>query len=349
MTVKQFDYCVSNPPYQNDKNSAIFHNFQNIGDTIATNSTMIYPADKWMTKSGKGVGLDEFTDDQLTSRNLLSLDVYEDANSIFGGIELHGGISILNKSKEYDNQGKIDITTFDFNMVPNQKFINIQQGKTLSISNAMNNIVEKVLNHKDSKEFLSNIVCSTSLYGIGSSFIEKSNNSITDADYANEEGFVKVLTNGTSGTQGRVGWFWIPVSDVPKNSDTVDKYVVAVSTRHSAGYGGRSQQARIFRPGEIFGDSRFGVAIFDTLEEAENFYLWLSSDIVRVLLLSSSRRVKNFGTNVPVLKSYKNTTKEIDFTKNINEQLIAKYELSAEDLQYIDSTIKTLGSFEMIE
>lgn len=50
---RQFNYCISNPPYQNTSNSAIFHIFHNLSTYFSHDSIMIYPAQKWLLKSGK--------------------------------------------------------------------------------------------------------------------------------------------------------------------------------------------------------------------------------------------------------------------------------------------------------
>lgn len=348
--IEKFDFAISNPPYQDEKNSAIFHNFQKVGDVVADKTSMVYPADKWMLRSGKGVGLDEFSIQQLNENTLKNITVFEDANSLFEGIELHGGISIVTKDKSFDNSGKIDVHTYDFDMVSNAQVFSAPGERTISTSNSMNVIVQKVIKNAGTDLFLDSVSCPTSLYGIGSNFIQNNKAlAIPDETYNNEKGYVRVLANETTGTQGRVKWFWVPAAVVPKKPIVSDDYIIAISTRHAAGYGGRSQQARIFSPEEFFGDSRYGVASFTTQEEAENFFKWMSSDVVRILILSSSRRIKNFGTNVPLLKSYKQGDSEIDFSKDINLQLIKKYKLDSDDVEFMTNTISTLGAFAMDE
>lgn len=352
---RKFDYVLSNPPYQDTGNSAIFHVFQEYADSITQHVSMIYPADKWMLKSGKGEGLDAFAAIQLNSPYITSITVYEDAQSVFGGIELHGGISIVAKDFSFHNDGCIAITTIDFDSNVDCRTLNAPGDRTLSTSNAINGIVEKVLTVSGDAQFLHDIALQTSLYGIGSNFIENNRSvAIPDGEYQHgeyhhEQNYVRVLANNTTGTQGRVQWFWVPENSVPKMSECSSKYVVAISTRHASGYGGRSQQARIFHPNEYFGDSRYAVAAFDTREEAQNFFTWMSSNVIRLLILSSSRRIKNFGTNVPLLTTYTSKNTAINFSQNIDKQLYHCYDFTSDEILFIEKTIATLGSFAMEE
>jgi len=366
MKSKKFDYVFSNPPYQDKANSAIFHHFQKFSDLVGKKTSLIYPADKWMNKSGKGSGFDEFSDNQLKSQNIKSITVYEDANYVFETIALHGGISIVETDNTITNNNLINISSREMDGYYSSIFINNLYPRTVSTSNRMNTLVEKVMcthwnkdKHVSKKEklfeepqpqFLSDLLLSSSFYGIHSRYIQESTTHIEDTDYDQEPYYVRTLALSSSGKGGRVNWFWIPTKDVKRNSETINDYVIAISPRNAAGYGGRSQQAHIFKPGEIFGDCRFGVAKFNDETTAKNFMKWMSTPIIRTLILSSSRRIKNFGVNVPLLEKYSNDNSEIDFTKSteeINQQLIEKYRLDEDDVNFIEQTIQSLGTFEM--
>lgn len=371
--VERFDYLLSNPPYQDEKNSAIFHNFQKLSDKVSEKNSLIYPADKWCMRSGKGIGLDLFSVEQLNDTHVTDITIYEEANQVFSTIALHGGISIVSKDSTRNNGNVLKVSTIDSESVETVETFPLLKTRTLSTSNNMNKIVQKVLskvygnsdlvdksdNPSDRVRFLSESVFPTSIYGINSSFIVRSDTALTEPEYFKkleegslEETYVRVLTNGSTGKGGRVSWFWIPETSVPKLHPSYKDYVVAISTRNAAGYGGRSQQARIFGPEEVFGDCRYGVAVFKKPYHAENFMKWFGTDVVRALTLSSSRRVKNFGINVPLLKSYKTKNREIDFTEKIetvNQQLVKLYGLTEDEQSYISKTVSTLGSFEMVE
>lgn len=363
--VERFSYLVSNPPYQDEKNSAIFQHFQNLSDKISEKSCLIYPADKWTTRSGKGVGLDQFSKEQLNDSHVKNVTIYEEANSIFESIHLHGGVSMVTKDSTSDNNGKIEVTTIDKEKNSDTQNFPHFKNRVLSTSNTVNKIVEKVLEKVSEEDntpvFLDSIVQPTSIYGISSSFIMKSKSAVpksvfeeklANGEIENPDSYIKVLSNEVTGKGGRVKWFHVKRDEIPKFPTIHGNYIIAISNRNAGGYGGRSQQARIFGPDEVFGDSRFAVAVFYERQHAANFMKWMGTDVVRFLILSSSRRVKNFGVNVPVLSNYSNSNPHIDFSETsetLNQQLVSLYGLSDEDVDCIRKTVKTLGTFEMSE
>ena len=351
-SIPLFDYAVSNPPYQDAGNSAVFHLFQTLADKIAYSTSFIYPADKWMTQSGKGAGFDEFSIQQVQSPFITKLSVYENTELIFPTIALHGGISIVNKNMNLWNDYSPFVESFEQDGYSSTMMVDTSYIKTLSTSNRMNRFVNKVMKDYSGK-VLNDVLMSSAFYGIDSKYIERSDKWVRDVEYNGEKGFVKILTTGSSGKGGRVEWFWIPVEDVRKNHDTINSYKVAISPRHAAGYGGRSQHAYIYGPNMIFGDCRFCVRVFDNFEEADNFMKWMGTDVVRTLILSSSRRVKNFGVNVPLLPTFKNEDSEkvngFDFAmtrEELNEYLVKLYSLDEEDRIFMNYVISGLGSFE---
>lgn len=331
----QFDFAISNPPYQDTSNSAIFHKMQQFADTISYKTAFIYPADKWMTKNGRGENFDEFCYQQLHDTNLYKTIVYENANQLFPTIALHGGISMVFKNKDGKSDSFI-LESYETDGYSSSLTIEQNNISSVSTSNRMNILVKKV--RLKNNIYLSNMVKSSAFYGIPSHYIKKSHDYFTDGMYNGESGYVRVLTNSKTGKGGRVAWFWIPEKDVMKNVHTIDKYKVAITPRNAAGYGGRSQRAYLYKPGEIFGDCRFCVGVFDNKDIAENFMTWMSQDFIRVMILSSSRRVKNFGVNAPIV-DFANVPD--DFTT----YFIKNYGLNDDDMLFIREVCKSLGHF----
>lgn len=340
-----FDYVISNPPYQNAKNSAIFQSFQYNSFYFSTTTHMIYPAQKWLLKSGKGVGIDKLFDTIKHKKNMFKLTIYEEPAEVFPTIELAGGLSIV-----YSDNNNNDY--FDYEIIKNSNSTIRKQyyntlPATLPLHHTLNDIVNKAM--KNNTRTLSSIVQKSSLYNINSSFIEKHNKSYNDnvinsnAQEPVKEGYYKVYSNATSGVAGKADWFQVRKELLPQVNN-VNTYRIALGTRSTAGAENRSQLAHCYKPNEIFGDLRYCVGVFTTEKEALNFMEWLKTPLIRTLCFSSARRIKNFGVNVPLLDSY-NNSQFIDFNKNIEEQLEELYDINQEEKDYINDLMNYFGKF----
>ena len=100
-----FDAVVGNPPYQittakkqteNGQRAVtnIFHLFQLISDNIGRYTSLIYPAGRWIHRSGKG--LKDFGYKQINSPALKKVEFIEDAGYIFEMIILNNPQVIVN-------------------------------------------------------------------------------------------------------------------------------------------------------------------------------------------------------------------------------------------------------------
>ena len=337
-----FDYCISNPPYQNESNSAIFQLFQYLSFYISDNIHMIYPAQKWLLKSGKGVKIDKLFDDIKNKKNMYHLTVYDDTEDIFPTVLIYGGISIVHCDNDDNNDFSYEIIKNNNREIKNYNYKDLPP--TLGLNHTINSIIAKTQNDTT----LSDMTEKSSLYKINSSFIQRHNKDNDDIILSNsqediKDGYYKVYSNATSGVAGKADWFQVKRDLLPNRTNT-DTYRVAVGTRSTSGSEKRSQLARCYRPGELFGDLRFCVGSFTTEKQAHNFMLWLKTPLIRTLCFSSARRIKNFGVNVPLLDSYDNS-KLIDFDSDIEQQLEDLYDISKKEKDYMIKFMDYFGDF----
>lgn len=217
--------------------------------------------------------------------------------------------------------------------------------RVISLDHDINDIVEKVFTVDHDKKLLTENCYPISYYKIGSTFIDKApQGTVFPYTGTIPEGYFKVLCNDKPGTTGRSRWFIVAQEILFLDNKEYSNYRVAISARNSAGSEKRGQQVYIYSPNVLFNDARYCVAGFDTYQEAENFTRWLETDIIRTLLFSSSRRIKNFGVNVPMLDSYKKS-EYIDFSQDINKQLAERYLLNEKDLITTKKIVNSLGDF----
>lgn len=338
-----FDYVISNPPYQNAKNSAIFQLFQYNSTYYSKTTHMIYPAQKWLLKSGRGVGIDKLFDTIKHNKEMFKLTVFEEPLEVFPTIQLAGGLSIVSCDKKNNDYFSYQIIKENDNETRKYYYDSFPQ--TLALNHTINDIIYKTKSNRP----LSSIIQKSGLYNINSSFIERHNESHNDniidstVQETVKDGYYKVYSNSTSGVAGKAGWFQVRKELLPQ-VENINTYRVAVGTRSTAGAENRSQLAHCYKPYELFGDLRYCVGVFNTEKEAHNFMKWLKTPLIRTLCFSSARRIKNFGVNVPLLDSYENSTL-IDFDKDIETQLEELYDISEKEKQYIMDLMNYFGDF----
>lgn len=109
----------------------------------------------------------------------------------------------------------------------------------------------------------------------------------------------------------------------------------------SANAGGqkRDNQLEVLDTHSVFGRSRLALALFNTKEEAENFYKYVQSFIIRFAFLMTDEALSSLGKRVPQLKSYNNNSL-LDFSKSIDGQLKEKMKISDSEMEYLIQYVK---------
>ena len=145
------------------------------------------------------------------------------------------------------------------------------------------------------------------------------------------------------------GVTFIKRREVKKGFDTIDKYKVLVS-KTSAEHAGEPGKDGMFRvipssikvlnPGEVCTHSYFVVGSCDDPQTAENILSYLKTRFVRFLMLLC---VSGFGLSKIVFPFVPMQ----DFSKKwSDEELYAKYNLSKDEISFIESLIKPMDGGE---
>ena len=348
MGKKKWDIVIGNPPYQletTDKSenngqksrTNIFHKFQIAADKIAQESSvMIYPAGRWIHRSGKGLA--EFGLSQINDKHLEKLIYFPKSKELFGqAADLSDGISIVIKDYKHNHK------EFQYEYIRGgQTFRETLQHpgeELLPLDPANRSILAKIDSFvdKNSLRFLHDQVLPRSLFGIESDYIQ--NHKELSREYhpteiINPRTEIKVLTNDKAGKAGRAKWFVIPKTEIKKSNDVLNKWKVVVSSANAGGQK-RDNQLEIIDNQSAFGRSRVALAAFETKTEAENFFKYMKTYIVRFAFLMTDEALTSLAKKVPDLIDYSNQNTFIDFTKDLDNQLFSKLSLSSEEIQYV--------------
>jgi hypothetical protein len=333
----QFDVIIGNPPYQLDDGgygtsaAPIYHLFVEQAKKLEPRYlSLVIPA-RWFAG---GKGLDEFRESMLTDDRVRSIDDYLSASDVFPGVGLKGGVCYFLWDR--DNRGSCRVTThFKDWPVSTVSRPLLEEGVDVFIRfNEGLSILKKVvavesgnsqsLSLPDSKRF-DRLVSSRKPFGLETTFRGKA---------AKRSGDLLVYRNGGKG--------YAPRSSITTGTDLIDKWKLfagyaAPGTGNKDTYPHRIISTPfVAEPGTISSETYLCIGPFDSKKQAESVLSYLSCRLTRLLILlhkPSQHVTRRVYTFVPTQK----------WTKQwIDEDLYAKYGLSASEIAFIEKIVRPL-------
>lgn len=330
----KFNAIVGNPPYQvMDGGGAgtsaipVYNRFIVIAKRMQPQYlSMIMPA-KWYTG---GKGLDEFRKDMLHDKHISYLADFEDSRDCFTTVDIAGGICYFLWNKKYvgpclfvnvnKNQRNADIRYLD----AQESFIRNSKAVT---------IIQKV----KSEKYFSSIVYSRNPF------------SITNADLITQKTFDTAISVFSS-----KGVFYVTPDIIRSNKELICKWKVIISKTAAEHAGQADKEGRkrilsrieVLRPNEVCSESYLLVKVCQEEKEAKNVVSYLKTRFVRFLLstiLLTQNIVKDKFAYIPIQDFTENS--DIDWSKaisDIDNQLYAKYNLTNEEIDFIEKSIKPM-------
>ena len=322
----KLDAIVGNPPYQvmdggTDRGAVpVYQHFVGIAKQCKPNYiSMIMPA-RWYAG---GRGLDDFRVNMLSDKRIQSLYDFETSKDLFPTVDIAGGLC-------YFLWNKLNtLPCHVYNVSPlgvNCAERYLDEFPVFVRSNASISILKKV--SKQASQYLNSLVLSINPFGFRTYYRGR---------YNEKEGDVKILTSE--------GWSYVSRNEVMKGSDYVDKFKIIVgrfvpsngelNVKPGEGYRVLTMP-RILKKNEINTETYIDTAVFDTQLEANNYKDYLCTKFARYLLRQAI-------TSVNVTKECFAFVPLQDFTKPwTDEELYKKYNLTDEEIQFIESMIKPM-------
>ena len=325
----RFDVIISNPPYQLNVGSGgkgsgtaipIYHLFVEQYKKINPKYILMIIPSRWF--SG-GRGLDSFRQSMLNDNRIIKIVDFADSKECFPGVDIAGGVCYFLWDKNHNQSEDLCEIVNSYKGLQKKEFRRKNEFPVFIRDNFAVDIVKKVLAHKET--MMNKIVNPVSLYGLNTNTKLQSS------------GEIKVKHSG--------GMAYCQKSDIKAGQETIDKYKVFVSAASydHAGQPDKDGQRRvlsvidILQPQAICTSSYIIVQSFDTLENAANLVKYLKTRFVRFLLAQvciSQHISRETFMFVPMQ----------DFSKPwTDEELYAKYNLTQEEIDFIESMIKPMG------
>lgn len=318
----KFNAIVGNPPYNvkdgGNKASAtpLYHLFMNIAKIIAPSYiSLIIPA-KWY--SG-GKNLDDFREKMLNDKRISHLYDYPNDKDVFGpNVDVAGGVCYMLWDKNYNGLCKVALcqkenkTISQRNLAENKIFIRYEKATS---------ILSKVIGES---ETMNTHVSSQKPFGLRT-YVTPTNT-----------GDIKLRYNGGVGAFKR--------DAVSSKKEWIDKWKVMTSYRTNEHAGKADKDGRkrilstteILEPGTVCTETYIILDVFDNEEYAKNLMSYLKTNLVRFLisLYANTQSLSKEDFQFVPLQ---------DFSEPwTDEKLYKKYNLSQDEIAYIESLIKPM-------
>lgn len=321
----KFDVIISNPPYQLSDGGGtgssampIYQYFMEQDKKLKPHYIVMITPSRWFAG---GKGLDEFRNDMLNDCHLKYLVDYANSAECFPGVVIAGGVNYFLWDREYSGDCTIENRKNETVTITTRK---LNEFNIFVRDNIAINIIRKI-KQIDSNSFDSSVF-SRNYFGIVSSengYKEKKEN-----DY------ILFSLNGYS---------YIDKNKVSDKENIAHSYKVIMTKAMSGGNkpssDGKYQVVstiKILNPEEVCTETYLILKNFSNIESAKNLCMYVKTKFFRFLLLQAL-------TSINISKEKFCFVPMQDFSKPwTDEELYRKYNLTQEEIDFIESMIKPM-------
>ena len=339
---------IGNPPYQEDDGGAqksalpIYDLFVKIGNNLFPRHASFIIPTRWYT-GGKGKDLDCFRSEMLNDKCIREMHDFLYPKEVFPDTNNRGGICYFIRSQEYDNSKYgVEFVTHEKNKIvhTNKRSLKIKDIDIFIRDNSAIEILNKVFPDNSAVQSISQYISAAKAFGFRTFFI---NDPLFRAKKTGLSIPIKCYGRGN-----KIGY--VDYCEINSHKEWVNLWKVYVPESNNIGteLNDDNQNAFVGAPNSICTETFLVVGAELSLNEqsANNLSLYLKTKFARYLLRLA--KTSQHGTAktyrfVPIqdftLKS------DIDWNVSIPEidkQLYAKYNLSTDEINIIETAIKPM-------
>lgn len=321
----KFDVIISNPPYQLSDGgngasaSPLYHKFVEQAIKMSPEYLiMIIPA-RWYAG---GKGLDEFRNVMLNQKHIKELVDIPNSADCFPGVNVAGGLCYFLWSKHYS--GDCNVSNMEKGQIINSTVRSLNEYDYFVRNNTALHIIRKC--SSDSQKKMSDVVFSRNCFNIPTTVAGK------EEPFTNS---IKILSSK--------GIRYVEKTSVFDKEFILQRYKVVITYAMSGGNKPSTEgnyqvisSLKILEPNEACTETYLVINTFPNRQLAENLITYVKSKTFRFLLLQAL-------TSIHITKDKFCYVPMQDFTKPwTDEELYAKYNLTQEEIDFIESMIKPM-------
>lgn len=343
----KFNAVVGNPPYQDKKEATsdnpVYHLFMNLAYNLSDKAALITPG-RFLFNAGKTPK--EWNNKMLNDQHLKVVSYYSDSKDIFPGVEIMGGIVITLRDKKQKFE---IIKNFSSHPEIQSIILKVKEKKFLPLSD----LIYAPESYKFSKKLhelnpgISNNLSKGHLYDLTTNIFEKLPNIFQKEMPENSLEYIQIFGRENNNRLSK----WIKRIYIEPHENLEHFKVLVPKSNGSGALGVVIPTALIGIPivvGKKIGHNQSFISIgaFKTKNEAEACMAYIKTKFSRLLLGSlkvTQDNKKNVWSNIP--QQDFTTNSDIDWCKSISQidkQLYAKYGLTKEEIDFIDTMIKPI-------
>ena len=341
--IVNFDVVVGNPPYHETISDAtdndslgkqLFPWFVMCSTQIASKYTSMITPSRWFTGDAQDKSFVKLRHYMQENNHIKKIANYKDEKEVFGGVEIKGGISYFLYEQSYT--GQVEFVNISKGTRDVQVRNLFEEGLDIIISNSVDYpIICKVT----ANNFVSLTTITTGRNAFGIIGKPSVVNSISQDTYFEGACELRCKANQIR---------WITADKIKKGQTIFEKYKVFISK--SAG--NPNSDAKVIgypyvgNPNSACTDSLFPIGAFDSQAEVENLAKYIKTKFLRymVSILKTSQNVTQIVYKFVPMQDF-TANSDINWSKTISEidaQLYAKYNLTAEEIAFIESKVKEM-------
>ncbi len=331
----KFDVIIGNPPYQladgsgasTDSAMPIYNKFIEQSIKLQPNYLCMIVPSKWMVG---GRGLQSFRDKMMEDTHIKELVDYENSSECFNGLHIDGGVCYFLWDIKYNGKVKYTYITDDGQRITDIHYLKNKYSKYVIRDSRLFPIIEKLSN----KDSFSDIVSYTKPFGIRKDIFNNPDKypELKENVFPNS-----VRIYGVKGIKGgarrQIGYF--PRNLITKNENSIDIYKLFFTTSYSTN-AIEPPETIIGEPNDVCTETFLMVGPFETRQQQINCLSYMKTNLFKFLLYHGK------GT-MQVNKDVFSLIPMQDFSKPwTDEELYKKYNLSDEEIEYIETMIKPM-------
>ena len=332
----KWDFCIGNPPYQEDRhgdsNTAIpvYHDFMDAAYAVADTVELITPA-RFLFNAGRTPK--NWNDKMLHDQHFKVLDYEKDAKKIFPNTDIKGGVAIT-----YRDSNK-----------------NFKPIEIFTIYNEINEILKKIIPFIEKDKSITEISFVASKFNTENLFRDfpvykgherRMSSNVLEFDCfdsLNKNEYIMIY--GVDA--GKRIKKYISKKYVDMTDDKIMKYKIITPKADGNGAFGESlTNPEILPPNSGFTHTFLGIGGFESEYEADSALKYLKTKFARALLsvLKITQDLNADKWKYVPLQDFTDDS-DIDWDvsiPNIDKQLYKKYDLSAEEIEFIENNVKEM-------